>query len=711
MEVLQHYASKIRQPLFVLAGVWFLVNSPGQAHATTVTEVCNTAGNVCNAGTANINVLTNVTDGSTLDFTTAGLKVVVNNGGKLQLAPKQVTQAQCLANNQSSTMTILAPEVDIKAGGIISGDNNLAGNTHRNGGAIFMVISQDNGSSGSLIVEPDGKLTSDVIPSAKGRGGVITVVADGQILVQASQNGTVRGLISADSADGSLVAFSQGCGRAEITLIGTGIGAPGGNAVVIDGTVRQFGGNVEAVMAGKINILAGSDAAALQNNPPFPNPGILTRANPPDDTARTVINQTGLVNVDCRDDGGCEVHIFGCIVLIEGLVNLGNEAVIINGIPFPSTLESREQILPVVAEVVANEDIIIQNGGRIFADLREGFRRHKIQPAGSDSIYYNADDPLCALLPVNPPTTNGPFSGSPRGGADICLTARRSVQLDGTAIFYAGPDGQFGTADDRFNVSAGMGNQFNTQTAGRIRVWQTDKDETGIELVGNNLTASTPQAAGNKGGLIEMQSASDTFDINGVVLARGGAGASAQGGIIRAQNINAPIVGTPGGKLNATGGAGALPGTIALATCGALQGFPPATATPNPNVSNVCGTAGVITIAIVLKPCQGEECFCLNDAKIKNNTLTINGEHFGTGSKGVTRVEVNATSCDPGSGTVINNFTKTATKITAPFVGSFTVGRFVILSNPGPDGTPNTGDDVGPSSSCSLACTSATECP
>jgi hypothetical protein len=647
----------------------------------------------------NINVLTTVTDGSTLDFNDPGLpgapitKVVVNNGGKLQLAPKVVTNAQCTANNQSSTMSIFAPEVDIKNGGVISGDNNLnAASGNRNGGAIFMEISQLNNSSGSLIVEPGGELTSDVINPAKGRGGVITVVAEGQILVQASQGGTVRGLISSDAADGSLSAFLAGCGRAQITLIATGVGAPAGNSVIIDGTVEQIPGTTEAVMAGIINILAGADASALGNNPPFPNPGLLTRPNPPNDTAKVLINTTGLVNINCRDDGGCETHISGCIVQIEGLVDLGNKAVITNGIPFPGPPESREVKLPVIAEVLANEDIIIKNGGRIFADLREGFRQHKGQSAGLDNIYYNADDPLCTFVVQNPPSNNGPVN-STRGGADICLTARRSIQLDGSAAFYAGPDAKFGTTDDRFNISASITTNFNTQTGGRVRLWQTADDGNGIDLLGNNITASALVNSGNKGGLVEMQAQVD-FDVNGVVLAKGGVGATSQGGIIKAQAVKGTLVGTPGGQLN-TDPPG-IPGVVSLASCTApVSGFPPAISIPAALTSQVC-TPGVITLSILLKPCGGD-CFCLQSAKLKNGILTITGH----GLKGVTQVDMNANSCNPGAGSAAAILTKSDTQITAtPSAATFTVGSHVILSTPG-----------GPSSSCSDPCGSGTSCP
>jgi hypothetical protein len=88
----------------------------------------------------------------------------------------------------------------------------------------------------------------------------------------------------------------------------------------------------------------------------------------------------------------------------------------------------------------------------------------------------------------------------------------------------------------------------------------------------------------------------------------------------------------------------------------------------------------------------------LTRARISGGVLTITGH----GLKGVAKVEVNANGCNPGSGTDVplGAATKTDTKITVPFGGNFTVGTNVILSSP-----------LGPSSSCSSPCTTASACP
>jgi hypothetical protein len=110
-----------------------------------------------------------------------------------------------------------------------------------------------------------------------------------------------------------------------------------------------------------------------------------------------------------------------------------------------------------------------------------------------------------------------------------------------------------------------------------------------------------------------------------------------------------------------------------------------------------CGSPQLVTALPPLTPC-GAACFCLTRARISGGVLTITGH----GLKGVAKVEVNATGCNPGSGTNVplGNATKTDTKITVPFGGNFTQGTNVILSSP-----------LGPSSSCSSPCTTASACP
>ena len=529
MKAFRRYVIKPKQILPTLVGLLFLAGNPSLVKATTCQDVCNFPGNSCVADTVNVNVSTPVANLSVIDCTTFGFpKVQVNDHGSLNLQGVQRSRSQCAAftallDAQSAVMTIVAGDVRIKSGGVISGDNNLAGSLNSNGGAIFIDLHDPPaGTTGSLIIDAGGELTSDSVSPAKGRGGIITVAAKGKILVDENQG--VRGLISADSFVESRQAFLDGCGRAQISLLAEGASfenvpwnsdvpnpQPTASAIEIRGTVQNIPGPKESVVGGKIYLMAGKDGGIgnLTNVPPFPNPGPLKRSNPPTDNTTVYITKTGLVNVLCRDDGGCDIHIFACVVLIEGLVDVGSPATIVGGIPFPGLDTSREQRLPVFAEIVANEDIILQGGadygGRIHADLREGFLRHRGQ--------YDPTDPTatpCAFNELSPPTANGPLTNA-RGGADVCLIARRFIGLNGDAPFYTLNDPDPNA--HRFIVRASINEQFNTQKGGNVLVWQTADNQKGIELLGRVIDASAPRA-GSIGGVVEIQSA-EKVDING----------------------------------------------------------------------------------------------------------------------------------------------------------------------------------------------------
>jgi hypothetical protein len=673
------YRDNMRRALPFLIGLAFLAGAPSRAAAVnTAAAVCGFGTNTCNVnGACDINSDTPIDDGAILDFRALCNVVQVNSGGVLRLAGKAVSAGQCAAGDQSSKMIIQAADLIVKTGGLISGDNTLAeqagGKRDRNGGAIFIELTeQAAGTTGSLIVQPGGEISSDSKnPSAKGRGGVITVVADGQILVQESQG--VRGRISTDSDLDSRQAWQDGCGRAQITLVATSTNSP--DAVVIDGDVQQlhaFGSGTEAVIGGRIYILGGGSAANLQHgtvaDPPFPSPGQITRNNPPNDSARVVVNQTGIVINTCKDDGGCEIHVYSCFALVEGLVESGGFD------PQSGAPISREQKLPVFIEFIQNEDIVVQNGGRIIAEIREGYQRHKGQYDNT-----NPASPLCEFIEQIPAGNNGPLTNT-RGAGDICLTARRLIHIDGSVL----PAGQFA-------VNARIGGTFNTQTGGNVNLLQTateDEGGLGIELVPGNDITVTAVLAGSKGGRVRSQ-ANVGIDINGIVLARGNSTGSVggSGGVISMQSVNAQVLGTVGGQLDA-GANSPQNGAVNLISCVNVAGFPPATSNPAPTITNAdCNSPDLVIppALISLLPC-GQGCFCLERFSLKQGVLSI----FGQGLKGVSKLEVNASSCNPGTGTtLVINSPKTDTKITANFAGTLTSGKFIVLSNP-----------AGPSSSC-----------
>lgn len=292
-----------------------------------------------------------------------------------------------------------------------------------------------------------------------------------------------------------------------------------------------------------------------------------------------------------------------------------------------------------------------------------------------------------------------------RGGADVCLIARRFIGLNGDAPFYTLNDPDPNA--HRFIVRASINEQFNTQKGGNVLVWQTADNQKGIELLGRVIDASAPRA-GSIGGMVEIQSA-EKVDINGWVRANGNreAGSTAgQGGQIQIQAVNGDVTGTSApnfgpGKLEAI--ANTTPGQIKLISCSPVTGFPPATSNPAPIIMAgppQCGIPQLITSLLSLLPCHGD-CFCMEQALVntQEDTLTITGHFLNL----VNQLEINASNCNVGTGTTVdlNTCTKTDGQITCTnFMGSFSAGSHVLLSSP-----------TAPSSSCSSPCSSPTAYP
>jgi hypothetical protein len=646
----------------------------GAAQATTVTDIVNGGLGTCAGGTATITGVVTVTDDSVLDFITAGCpNIVIASGGVLQTEDRSEASLPGCPSHPSARMTILGGDLTIKSGGSING--NVPGKVNGqavHGGDIFIQLTATGPTTGALVIEPGGVLESNHDPvTAKGRAGNITVVADNQIWVQADPSGTPRGRISSNSQADVKSAFSQGCGRGEITLVATGNGplAAGTAAIQIDGTVEMISpGGAEAFLGGIITMLAGADITNITtdiNGRPFPSALPVTPPNPPQNNARVVIGATGLVNIDAKDGGGGEVRIYACFVQIKGLILVGGEP----GGPF-----GREQFLPVIIAIWANETIDISMGGRVIGNLREGWKQHKGQ------------GPLCAFTPVVPLNTNGPINttSANRGGVSICLTARADITIDGSTLAA----GQFAVNADTILTTSG-------QAGGDISILSTVEGI--ISAIGNAVTASDV-AAGGRGGMIMTQAAED-IDVTGLIQAKGGIG-SGRGGMIDMQAVNGSL-GQPGGMLMATALSG-VNGTIRTAECAAGPADPTSTPAAVALPGAACGVLAIFNPIPNKLPC-GADCFCLEQARIRTvggvQTLTIRGQ----GLKGVDRIDLNAPDCDPLGGTGITVFTtQTDTQITvSPFAGPlFALGSHVVLSTP-----------AGPSSSCSSPCTSTTQCP
>lgn len=659
----------------------------GVAPVNNVTDICNKGTNSCAGGIATINEKVCIQHGAILDFSGAGFPtVIVANGGELQLEDKTLDDlngpnATCPTAQQSSIMTILAGDLTIQTGGSINSDVGDISGTMNNAGAIYINLAAIGTTLGNLIIEPGGRWSADRFEKKGiGRGGNLTAIVEGQIFVQGLpgpfSDRTKRGVISANTQSASRNVFESGCGRTEITLVALGVSAPASEAIRIDGIVEIASPrpSFERFLGGIIRLLAGSDASVVGTIPPFPSPEPVKDdalptaglpANPPDNGARVVIGGTGLVNVDAKDAGGGEVRIFGCFILIQGLVQAGGNAT-------SGEIKGRENLLPVIILAVANEALEVRDGGRVFADIRQGYLTHQGQ------------GPLCNFTPVSPAINNGPI-GNAKGGADICLIGRREITLDGSAL-----GANFAVSANTFEGGGQVGGSVIAMTT-----QLPPPDEAGnITFLANAITASGT-GNGGTGGRIRIQANQNDIDVNGVVQASG----KQTGGSIQVESVNGDIIGTLGGVLRV------LPiGLVTLRECANIPGNNPPT--DPPAIAAVlppsCGTPVLITDFPILLPCTTAQCFCLNRFRVRNNILTIDGEHLTQ----VRLVEFNA-GCNPDAGgdQVAPPFlSQSDSQIRIDLTGlnfNFT-NRNVILSNPGPDGIPNTADDLGPSSSCSL---------
>lgn len=642
----------------------------GQAHATTAADVCATPGNTCAGGVANINVRTDVTDGSVLDFVAAGFPTVnVNSGGRLHIEPIRVGTAglSCPAK-PSVTMEILVGDLTVNSGGKIDGDytgaNTPSGTV--NGGAIY--IQAEN----NVIVAPGGSITSDRAKNGNGRGGNITIATGGILDVQADPSGTPRGIISANTQAASRAAFLDNCGLSEITLVATGNG--GSPAIRIAGTVEIVypPGSVEGVVGGIITLLGGGDTSNI-TVPPFPTAAPITRPNPPDNSATVLVTATGLINTDAKDSGGGIIRISACFVTINGLVQAGGNAHtgIILGKEGQGALG-----LPVIIEVIANENAVVQPlaatvpgiadpgvadpPGGIRADLRLGFKQHVGQGITDASQGLGTG---CVFVVQSPPNANKSIAASGKGGADVCLTARANLTVDGTALAT------------EFAVRARTGFSGGSQVGGTVLALSTAEDE--IDLINKAINVDGV-GNGSSGGEVVCQAQEDVVVSGRVEADR--SGGTAVGGSIDCQAIDGAVT-------MATGVFSANPsGIITLTECVVNAADDPQAIPGYTSKSASCGTAKLVTAVPSLLPCQGG-CFCLEKISVRNGVLTIRG----AGLKGVDRVEFH-TDCNPtnSGGVVKANFTSVSdTKITLTLPAPFS-GQHVVLTNP-----------IGPSSSCS----------
>jgi hypothetical protein len=586
-------------------------------------------------------------------------------------------------------MEIRAGDVTIRNGGNINGDTGNISGAITNGGAIYLKILQTGATTGSLIIEPGGRLSSDRLTgTGNGRGGNVTALAEGQIWVQADPSGTPRGVISSNTQASSVNAFINNCHLSEVTLVATGTGVAaipgvaGIPAIRIDGTVQIASPPParEPFIGGIITMLGGGDVSNLASDPPFPSAllnGFLVGLPfpptlSPQNSATIYVSGTGIVEVSAKDQGGGEIIMYACFIVIEGLVDVGRDP----GMPSGGSREAR---LPTFISMKAHETIEVRpdtmgRNGRVQANVRQGFKTHVGQPTLPGTVVGTLP---CDFNPYGrPPDQNREAPGTERGGGDICMDARALISIDGTGL---------GAGD--FAVSATS--RVSSTIGGAVLLIAYDAtftQEGSIELVGNAVNVSS-LGNGGGGGMVTALAFQD-IDVQGVVQANG----LGQGGMIDLEAVNGAVT-QPAGQLVATG---AVPGLISIRECTVNAADNP---TSNPAAMLLaadCGNTHLVTAAAIPpeRPC-GAACFCLQSFRVRAGVLTITG----LGLKGVKLVEFNATcATDPGMGNEValppspmdTNFTQSDTTITLTLPAG-TAGTHIILSSP-----------AGPSSSCSL---------
>lgn len=732
----------------ILVAALLLAISSQSTWATTCDDICTYPGNERVVvpgvgGVCRIKVPTPVADESIIDCSTTSWPTIeVQSGGKLILPPKQVgTDDLSCPDKPATWMAIIAGDLTILNGGEITGSYPGPGvpGGLLNAGTIAIRLSHvdktgGGTTGGNLVIEPGGKLTSCRHARGNGRSGVIGVETEGQIDVQAAPDGSSRGEIDSCGSASSVFAFNKGCGRAEITLLAKGDNAPANEAIRIAGLVDMADlhddeNRAEDFLGGVITLIGGVKIAqattAFPNtfdlfaNPPthnFRTTLPVTKPNPPDDLTKVLITETGIVNVNALDHGGGEVHILACYVTNNGLIQVGGDI-------HTDRTEGRETLLPTLIEIIAHEDIKImpavgfedwlirglvlpgvpQLRGGIRADLRAGFRRHDGQGLTDPTLQTGTG---CSFTPQTPFLANGPISSAGKGGADVCLIAGRSIEVDSKLSDQFAVRARTGKLNDNLSSSA--------QTGGTILA-MTTREGNDIELRGHALTTNGVNSNA-KGGRVVVQASGDLtvtgplpnlkdliYDPSnpndmacyGHINANGGGKGPAQkGGEIWLEATSGAITAADG-KLCA------LPdGVIKKRECVVNPADNPHSNPPEIDLPPQCDNPQLVRNIPALLPCEG--CSCIDDVSLSGSTVTIKGHNLDA----VKQVAF-APTCAPDNQCVVNvpfeEQNDSTIKVEVPTCAQS--GDHVIVGDPnfppGGDGILGTLDDVSPSTSCS----------
>lgn len=424
--------------------------------------------------------------------------------------------------------------------------------------------------TGQFIMDDGAKIVGDV---TTGHAAKITITATGDITL-AGDLGNGGALISAIQTSTSCPAFAGGPAGGIITLASTGgnVTTFTGSDIIVDSTKCQAGVvTITALPLGKIDIdgIIHAISGASGTGAVFPGGGRITVIAGCDLT----VSDTGDLTSEGNDPGADLVHVEGCTVTINGIVqsianNAGHTTNTVNACnsdPLAHPTDwlpiATDHIYTACVEVWSGTTITIENNG-----------------AGKNGLV-SADG-------VRHPN---------RGWVDVF--ANGDIKIIGDA-FYA------------VQANGTTGGPTSNSFGGLITV----KSGSGIVSTFAKAIQANAVGVGSDGGDVIVQANLDVAFGTASIQAKGPDGSNTAGGHINAQAFNGLLSGALPGELNAAGGSGGTAvGTVMLTGCGTPAPGDGVNYTgtvtpalPNPVQPDSCGGSPDIPVTLPLATCDTE---------------------------------------------------------------------------------------------------------
>jgi hypothetical protein len=322
---------------------------------------------------------------------------------------------------------------------------------------------------------------------------------------------------------------------------------------------------------------------------------------------KLTVSDSGIVSSRGKDPGADLVHLAGCSVEIDGLVESTGSGHVLPDSPvnhcnsptYPAGAHGPYAAYTSCVEIWSATNVLV-----------DGSATHKGQ--------------------VNADTGQG---GGTAGKGWIDIYAGQDITIKGMVDPGLGGTGQFGggcsahvndlgsghtgcTALDHYAVHANGGLGVNTDDAGLITIVSQSG---GIATSGQAIQASST-AGGGDGGDLHIEAAGDIAFGTASVQAKGAATSNGAGGHIGAQLVpvrsySAAILGALPGELNAAGGAGAGNGSVVILACDPSPTYTGAAVPALTNLGTSCGPGGPTLPSWVLLPldsCSALFCQIIN---------------------------------------------------------------------------------------------------